>query len=287
MGAPVARNLAASGFRVTAWNRTPQKAAPLADDGVAITADPRTCVAAADLVIVLLSDGPATSEALFGPGAGVAGSIRAGATVAMMSSIDPATAIAQARRLAERDIAYLDAPVSGGERGAMERTLTIFAGGPVGTVGRVQPALETLGRVSRVGGIGAGQLVKLANQMIVGVTIEAVAEALLLIERGGGDPAAAFAALEGGFADSSVLRQHGARMLRGDHHPGATIATQLKDLRMAVALAHEQGLSLPLLSEAEALFAAAAAGADRGLDHSAILRTLRSRQERGVLETHA
>lgn len=284
MGAPVARNLARSGFTVTAWNRTADKVAALVASGVVAATDPRACVADADLTIVLLSDGPTTSQALFDKDVGIARSLSAGATVAMMSSIHPATAAVQARQLADLGVDYLDAPVSGGECGAINRQLTIFAGGAVDTVERVRPALETLGRLSRVGDVGAGQLVKLANQMIVGVTIEAVAEALLLIERGGGDPAAAFAALEGGFADSTVLRQHGARMLRGDHVPGATIATQLKDLRMAVAQADQQYLGLPVLRAAEAMFAAAAAGDDRALDHSAVLRTLRARQGRHVAE---
>lgn len=280
MGAPIARNLARSGFPVTAWNRTASKAAPLADEGIAIASSAAEAVTGADLVIFLLSDGPTTSEALFGE-SGVAHAMRPGAIVAMMSSISPDTATEQAGRLAELGIGYIDAPVSGGERGAIARALTIFAGGPARSIDAVRPALEVLGRVNRVGGVGAGQLVKLANQMIVGISIEAIAEALLLIEHGGGDPGAAFAALKGGFADSTVLRQHGRRMLALDHAPGATIATQRKDLRMATDLAAKLALSLPLLDQAAALYEHAAGGPDSALDHSAIHRTLRARQGRG------
>ncbi len=277
MGAPIARNLARSGFSVTVWNRTAAKAAPLADDEVIVAASGADAVADADLVIFLLSDGPTTSGALFGE-ARVARAMRPGATVAMMSSISPETAIEQADRLTGFGINYIDAPVSGGERGAIARALTIFAGGSASSIEAARPALETLGRVNRVGGVGAGQLVKLANQMIVGISIEAIAEALLLIERGGGDPAAAFAALRGGFADSTVLRQHGGRMVKLDHAPGATIATQHKDLRMATDMAAQLSLSLPLLDQTAALFEQASAGADQALDHSAIHRTLRARQ---------
>jgi 2-hydroxy-3-oxopropionate reductase len=278
MGAPIARNLARSGFPVTVWNRTAAKAVPLAAEDVAIAASAAEAVSGADLVISLLSDGPTTSEALFGE-SGVARAMRPGATVAMMSSINPETATEQAARLAELGIDYIDAPVSGGERGAIARALTIFAGGSVRSIDAARPALELLGRVNRVGGVGAGQLVKLANQMIVGISIEAIAEALLLIERGGGDPEAAFAALKGGFADSTVLRQHGGRMLSRNHAPGATIATQRKDLRMATGLAAKLALSLPLLDQVAAMYEQAAAGADSELDHSAIHRTLRARQQ--------
>lgn len=277
MGAPIARNLARSDFPVTVWNRTAAKAASLAAEGIAIAASATDAVQGADLVIILLSDGPATNEALFGAD-GIAWAIRPGAIVAMMSSISPDTATGQARRLAELGIDYIDAPVSGGERGAIARALTIFAGGASRSIEAARPALEVLGRVNRVGDVGAGQLVKLANQMIVGISIEAIAEALLLIERGGGDPKAAFDALKGGFADSTVLRQHGARMLAHDHVPGATMATQRKDLRMIAELAAKLELSLPLMNETASLFEEAAAGPDAALDHSAVHRTLRARQ---------
>lgn len=281
MGAPMARNLARAGYAVSAWNRTADKAAALAEDGVSVADTARLCVADADSVFIVLSDGPACDRLLFGDDDGVARWIRPGATVVMMSSIDPPSARRQADRLSALGIDYMDAPVSGGERGAIDARLTIFAGGVPATVEKMRPLLETLGRVNPVGGVGSGQLVKLANQMIVGITIEAVAEALLLIERGGGRPAEAFAALEGGFADSTVLRQHGARMLNGNHVPGGTVATQLKDLRMATAMAADLGLSLPLLAGAEEMFARAADGPDRSLDHSAVHRALRAMQSIG------
>ncbi|KEQ54899.1 NAD(P)-dependent oxidoreductase [Sphingobium chlorophenolicum] len=279
MGEPMARNLVRAGYALSVWNRTQAKAAALADEGAAVAETARMCVADADVVIFMLSDGPTCDRLLFDEDSGgVAGAIKPGATVVMMSSIAPDSARRQAERLAALGVDYIDAPVSGGERGAIKASLTIFAGGAPEIVERMSPLLGALGRVNLVGGVGSGQLVKLANQMIVGITIEAVAEALLLIERGGGRPAAAFAALEGGFADSTVLRQHGARMVSGDHVPGGTVATQLKDLRMATAMAADLGLSLPLLSEAEAMFRQAASGPDAALDHSAVHRTLRGLQ---------
>lgn len=278
MGAPIARNLAAAGYQLTVWNRTKEKADALKWKRIAVAASSKACVLGADVVIIMLSDGPACDKILFDEVEGIAASIKPGATLVMMSSIAPATARAQAERLARFNVAYIDAPVSGGEKGAIAASLTIFAGGIAATVDRMRPILQALGRVNHVGEVGSGQLVKLANQMIVGITIEAVAEALLLIERGGGDAEAAFAALQGGFADSTVLRQHGARMLRKDFLPGGTVATQLKDLRMASAMAAELGLSLPLLSESEAMFARSASGPTNGLDHSAVLLTLRTLQ---------
>lgn len=279
MGAPIARNLARAGFRTSAWNRSIGRAAPLTKDGVHVATSAAACVADADVVISMLINGPICDAVLFGEEA-AAKAIRPGATVVMMSSIAPEVARSHAERLGQGRVAYLDAPVSGGERGAIEATLTIFAGGHRDDIERVRPVLAALGRVNPVGGVGSGQLVKLANQMIVGVTIAAVAEALLLIERGGGDARAAFAALEGGFADSAVLRQHGARMLATDHVPGATVATQLKDLRTAAELAGQLDLSLPLLDGVRNLFEAAAAGPDALLDHSAVHRTLRAAQLR-------
>lgn len=278
MGAPIASNIARSGRAVTVWNRSLDKAQKLAAEGISVAATARECVAQADVVLIVLTDGPTCDRLLFDEDGGIANAIARDATVVMVSSIAPASARSQAERLREFGIRYMDAPVSGGERGAIDATLTIFAGGDPDVVAAMAPVLECIGRVNHVGGIGSGQLVKLANQMIVGVTIEAIAEAMLLIETGGGDPVAAFAALEGGFADSTVLRQHGARMLKGDYVPGGTIANQAKDMRMAMAMAAELGLTLPLLSEADGMFDKAAAGADRHLDHSAVGRTLRAVQ---------
>lgn len=202
--------------------------------------------------------------------AAAADSLAKGAVLIVMSSIPVETTRRQAAHLAARGVGYVDAPVSGGEKGAIERTLTIMAGGDASVVERVRPLLETMGRVTRVGPTGAGQLSKLANQAIVGITIGAVAEAMTLARRGGADPVAVRAALLGGFADSAILRQHGQRMIDGAFAPGGRARLQLKDLRTARLFAAELGIELPLLQLAEQQFQHMC---DRGLaelDHSAL-----------------
>jgi 2-hydroxy-3-oxopropionate reductase len=270
MGAPMAANLARSGLAVTAWNRSSAKAAPLAEEGVEIAASAISAVAAAGIVILMLSDGPACDSVL----SEVAGALSPDAIVVVMSSIEVERARDQAARLDRLGIAYVDAPVSGGEQGAIDASLTIMAGGAADVIARLRPVFEILGRVTHVGPVGCGQLAKLANQQIVGATICAVAEAFLLVAAAGGDSVATHAALQGGFADSRVLREHGARMLAGNFRPGAHIATQLKDLHGAAILAAKLGLDLPLTGRAEALFARAVERGDGRLDHSAVLLTL-------------
>lgn len=207
MGLPMAANLARAGLRVSAWNRTIAKAEPLARLGVRLCATAAEAVTGAEVVLIMLSNGAVVDAAL----ADIADALSPGTTVVVMSSIPVEAARAQAAALAARGIGYVDAPVSGGTRGAEAGTLVILAGGGAAEIDRLAPIFAPLGRVTRVGPVGSGQLAKLANQLIVGVTIGAVAEALILAEAGGADPAAVRAALLGGFADSTILRQHGAR----------------------------------------------------------------------------
>ena len=173
---------------------------------------------------------------------------------------------------------YIDAPVSGGERGAIEANLTIMAGGAATAVARVGDVLACMGRVTRVGPVGCGQLAKLANQTIVGITIDAVAEALLLAKAGGADPAAVRDALLGGFADSTILRQHGERMLTGNFEPGAKSVVQLKDLRTSRKLAHKLGLDLPVLRLTESLYQEMCDDGRSELDHSGLYLHLADRR---------
>lgn len=279
MGGHMARRLAAAGHRVQAWNRTPEKAERLAAFGVACRPTAVAAARDADLVLCMLSSGPVCDAVLL-DARGVLAAMRPGSTLVVMSSIPVATAQRQAQRANARGLHYLDAPVSGGEAGADAGTLAIMVGGDEAVFERCRPLFGVLGRPTRVGPAGAGQLAKLANQMIVATTIAAVAEAVLLAERGGADPGQVRAALLGGFADSAVLRQHGARMVAGQFAPGGPAKYQLKDTRTALALAGDLKLELPLLSRVDGLYADMVAHGDGDLDHSAVLCELRRRQDR-------
>lgn len=274
MGLPMAANLARAGLRVSAWNRTIAKAEPLARLGVRLCATAAEAVTGAEVVLIMLSNGAVVDAAL----ADIADALSPGTTVVVMSSIPVEAARAQAAALAARGIGYVDAPVSGGTRGAEAGTLVILAGGGAAEIDRLAPIFAPLGRVTRVGPVGSGQLAKLANQLIVGVTIGAVAEALILAEAGGADPAAVRAALLGGFADSTILRQHGARMVERDFAPGAHATTQLKDLMTVASLARSLKLDLPFATLAQHEFAAMCETARGALDHSALYLAIGERR---------
>ena len=271
MGFPMASNLIEAGYPLTVWNRTRSKAEALS--GRARVADSAAlAVEGAEVVITMLESGPVVTDVLFGQG--VAAAMAAGAVLVDMSSIAPATARQHARDLAANDVAYVDAPVSGGTIGAREGNLTIMAGGKVDVIECVRPLLEVLGRLTRIGPAGSGQLAKLANQAIVGISIGAVAEALLLADRGGADPAAVREALLGGFAGSRILELHGERMLRRDFEPGGKARTQLKDLRMILDEARAGELTLPLAEEAFHAYRSLIAMGEGEVDHSGLLLQL-------------
>lgn len=277
MGAPIARNLAAAGHDVVVWNRSFDKAEALAGAGITPVRGAREAAQGADAAILMVSTGAVCDALLFGD-EGIAAALPRGATVIVMSSIPVETARAEAQRLADAGIDYVDAPVSGGERGAVAGTLTIMAGGSADVVSKVAGWLVPVGRVTHVGPAGSGQLAKLANQLIVGVTIGAVAEALLLVEAGGGDAEAVHRALQGGFADSTIWRQHGERMIRRDFQPGAHATVQLKDLDTSTRLAGSLGLELPFADLARDLYAAMCEGPRAALDHSALYLELAERR---------
>jgi 3-hydroxyisobutyrate dehydrogenase-like beta-hydroxyacid dehydrogenase len=276
MGAQMARRLAEAGHEVHAWNRSRARVEPLAAYGVVVASSPAAAVSGAAVALCMLSSGPVCDAVLLGDGGALA-ALPAGATLVVSSSIPVETARAQARAAAARGVGYLDAPVSGGEKGAAAGTLAIMVGGDEATLDAARPVLEVLGRPTHVGPAGSGQLAKLANQLVVGGTIALVAEALLLAERGGADPARVRAALLGGFAGSTVLEQHGARMIGGDFRPGGPARHQVKDNRTVVALARSLGLALPVAELVDGLFADLVAHGDGDLDHSALIRELRRR----------
>lgn len=257
MGAPMARRLCGAGLPVTVWNRTRARAEPLGADGARMAATVADAVHEADAVITMLEHGEAVEDLLFAQG--LLGAMPQGSMLVDMSSIRPAQARAHAQALAERGVAHLDAPVSGGTLGAQAGTLAIMAGGTDEDFTRAAPLFAPLGRATRVGPHGAGQLAKLANQMIVGITIGAVAEALLLAERGGADPARVREALRGGFADSRILEVHGQRMVDRDFAKRGAVAVQLKDLRNALATGAELGFDAPITRLLEQLYESTAA----------------------------
>ncbi len=269
MGAPMARNLLDAGFGVRAWNRSRSKAEPLAEHGALVFDTPSEAVAGADVVITMLSDGPATSDVLFNQD--VAGAMKPGAIVVDMGSIKPAEAKDHAERLAQNSLLYIDAPVSGGTRGAEEGSLAIMAGGEASVFEAAEPVLQAMGRPVHVGPSGSGQLAKLCNQVIVAITIGCVAEAMLLMERNGGDPAKLRDALKGGFADSTILQQHGERMTTGNFVPGGLSRLQVKDLDNALEVMAQANLRLPMAELTRERFDRLVSELDGGeLDHSAL-----------------
>jgi 2-hydroxy-3-oxopropionate reductase len=247
MGAPMARRLLGAGFPVTVWNRSPAKAEALKGAGAKVAASAAAAVADADIVITMLDNGAVVTEVLFG--LGVAAALKPGAILIDMSSIPPSVARDHAARIEAEGRHYLDAPVSGGTVGAEAGTLAIMAGGQADVFQRALPVFAPLGRAVRVGPSGSGQLAKLANQAIVGITIGAVAEALLLAEKGGADPKAVREAIRGGFAESRILEVHGKRMVEREFTPGAKATTQIKDLETILATAREIGFEMPLSQE--------------------------------------
>lgn len=269
MGAPMARNLLSAGFNIHVWNRTLAKAKALEPDGAHVFEDPKTAVKTADYVITMMSDGPAVHDLMFDQG--VADAMKSAAVLMDMSSIKPAEARIHAKKMTDKDLGYLDAPVSGGTKGAESATLAIMVGGELAIFETAKPILEAMGRPVRVGPYGSGQLSKLANQAIVATTIGVVAEALLLAKKGGADPDAIRDALKGGFADSVILQQHGERMTSGNFAPGGPSKLQLKDLNNALEEATNCGLTLPLTNQMQQRykrFVEDLKGADK--DHSGI-----------------
>ncbi|WFU08023.1 NAD(P)-dependent oxidoreductase [Rhizobium sp. CB3090] len=278
MGAPMARRLLAGGFAVTVWNRDRSKADALAADGATVAATAAEAAKGAAVLFTMLTNAGAVSEVLFG--SGVAEALEPGAIVIDNSSIPPPLARENAAKLAERGVHHIDAPVSGGVVGAAAGTLAIMAGGEAEIIDSVRDVLAPLGRVTRVGPSGAGQLAKLGNQQIVAVTIGAIAEAMLLVEAGGGSREAFRAAIRGGFAESRILELHGQRMIERNFVPGGTSRNQLKDLDAVLAAAQSLSLHLPLTEAVRAEFAEFVEQGGGESDHSGLLAHLEEKNAR-------
>ncbi len=270
MGKPMARHLARAGAQLVICNRSHAVLDELAAEGMTPVASPREVAERADTLILMLTDTPAVEAVLFGD-QGVIDGLRPGALVIDMGT----TAVLATRAFGERIRAaggdYLDAPVSGGQLGAEQAQLTIMAGGSAAAMARAEPLLRVLGsRLTHVGALGAGQVAKAANQVIVGLTIGAVSEGLALAKRAGVDPARVREALVGGFASSRILELHGERMAQGRFQPGARATVQHKDMSQALELAAALGLELPATALSRGLYAELIRRGGGGLDHSAL-----------------
>ncbi len=273
MGAPMAGHLRAAGHRLFVHSRSSVPPA-LLEAGATACANGKEVASRADVVFVMVPDTPHVADVLFGEN-GVAAGITRGKTVVDMSSISPIETKVFAGKMADLGCDYLDAPVSGGQVGAKNATLSIMVGGDEAVFRRVKPLLELMGKnITLVGGVGDGQTAKVANQIIVALTIEAVAEGLLFAARAGADPARVRQALLGGFASSRILEVHGERMINRTFTPGFRIELHQKDLNLALAGARALGLSLPNTATVQELFNSCAAHGGKGWDHSALVRAL-------------
>ena len=283
MGRPMALNLIKAGHRVHVWSRRRESMQPLLDAGAGDCASAAEVARRASITISMVADAPDVEQVTLGPD-GVADGARAGHIHIDMSTIAPAAAQSIATRLVERGIIALDAPVSGGEPGAIAATLTIMVGGEAEAFERVQPLFEAMGKsITRIGEAGAGQVAKACNQIITGVGVASVAEALNFAAKSGVDGAKVREALLGGFAYSRILENHGQRMLARNFKPGFKAWMHQKDVRIVMDEAHRLGLALPTAAATMQLFNAMA-GSGLGEDDSVALLKLLERMSGGAGE---
>ena len=273
MGRPMAGHLLAGGHTLFVRNTgTPPK--ELLDKGAFACGSASEVARKSEVIITMVPDTPDVEDVLFGPG-GVAEGLTGGKIVVDMSSISPIATKDFAKRINQLGCDYLDAPVSGGDVGAKAASLTIMVGGPKDAFDKVKPIFDLMGKnITLVGGNGDGQTTKVANQIIVALTIEAVGEALLFASKAGADPARVRQALMGGFANSRVLEVHGERMVKRNFEPGFRIALHQKDLNLALQGARSLGVSLPNTATCQELFNAAVAAGGEAWDHSGMVRVL-------------
>jgi 2-hydroxy-3-oxopropionate reductase len=274
MGRPMAGHLQTAGHQLLLIRHRSALPSELLDGGATVHASPCEIAGQAEVVILMVPDTPDVEAVLFAAD-GVAAGLSPGKTVIDMSSIDPIATKAFAEKIEALGCDYVDAPVSGGEVGARNAALTIMVGARPAVFERVKPLFEAMGKnITLVGGVGAGQTTKVANQIIVALNIEAVAEALLFAAKAGADPARVREALMGGFAGSRVLEVHGERMIKRTFDPGFRIRLHQKDLNLALSGARTLGLSLPNTASAQQLFSACAANGGGDWDHSAMVKAL-------------
>lgn len=273
MGAPMAVHLANAGHRLFVHTRSAVRDEVTAT-GAVVCASAREVAERADIVFLMLPDTPDVAQVLFGAH-GVGEGLSSGKVVVDMSSISPIETKTFAARINALGCDYLDAPVSGGEVGAKAATLTIMVGGPAAAFDRVKPLFESMGKnITHVGANGDGQTTKVANQIIVALTIAAVGEALVFASKAGADPAKVRQALMGGFASSRILEVHGERMIKRTFNPGFRIRLHQKDLNLALSGARAMGVALPQTANTAQLMQVCAAHGLAEMDHSALVRAL-------------
>ena len=273
MGAPMAGHLVNAGHCVFIHTRS-KVPELLATSTAQQCASPKEVAQNADIIFTMVPDTPDVEKVMFGEN-GVAAGLSKGKIVVEMSSISPIATKEFAKKINALDCDYLDAPVSGGEVGAKNATLSIMVGGDENVFNRVKPVFDLMGKnINLVGGNGDGQTAKVANQIIVALNIEAVAEALLFASKAGADPAKVRQALMGGFAGSKILEVHGERMVKRTFDPGFRIELHQKDLNLALNSARSLGLALPNTATAQELFNSCSAHGGKSWDHSAMVRAL-------------
>jgi 2-hydroxy-3-oxopropionate reductase len=273
MGTPMAGHLIKGGHQVFLYS-IPSIPQALVEAGGKACASGKEAAQKGDIVITMVPDTPHVEAALFGEN-GVAQGVTKGKIVVDMSSISPLATKEFAKKINELGCEYLDAPVSGGEVGAKAASLTIMVGGSEAAFAKVKPLFELMGKnITLVGGNGDGQTTKVANQIIVALTIEAVGEALLYAAKAGADPAKVRQALMGGFASSRILEVHGERMVKRTFDPGFRIELHQKDLNLALSTGRQLGVALPNTATCQELFNACAANGGSAWDHSGMVKAL-------------
>jgi 2-hydroxy-3-oxopropionate reductase len=274
MGAPMAGHLLDAGYEVVAADHRSKPPADLIANGMKTVSGHDEVARAADIVVTMVPDTPQVSEVLFGE-KGVADGLSRGKLVIDMSSISPIETKEFAKKINALGCDYLDAPVSGGEVGAKAASLTIMVGGEERAFERARPVFDKMGKnITLVGANGVGQTTKVANQIVVALTIEAVAEALVFASKAGADPAKVRQALMGGLANSRILEVHGERMIKRTFAPGFRIELHQKDLNLALEGAKSLGVALPNTSTTQQLFSACAANGGAKDDHSGLVKAL-------------
>jgi len=272
MGLPMAKNLLKAGYELKAFNRTESKAEPLKEFGAEIASSIKDVVNGSDAVITMLTDDKAIDDVMYS--SDFLGNLKSGSTVIDMSSVKPTTAIKHGNNLNSKNINYLDAPVSGGTIGAEEASLAIMVGGEQIVFDEVKDILNTMGNPTLVGPLSSGQVSKLANQIIVGLTIGAVAEAVTLCEKAGANPNKMIKALSGGWADSKILQTHGKRMIDKDFTPKGRTSVHLKDMNNILECANSYNTHLPISNLVKEMYKSLVKNGHGEMDHSSLYKEI-------------
>ena len=272
MGFPMAKNILKAGYKVKAFNRSINKAEPLKDFGAEISNSIGELVKASDVVITMLTNDDAVNEVIGSDE--FLNNLKPNSTVIDMSSVKQTTAVNHGKNLKSQKINFLDAPVSGGTIGAEEASLAIMIGGEQVVFDSVKDILKSMGNPTLVGPVGCGQVSKLANQIIVGLAIGAVAEAVTLCEKAGADPNKMIKALSGGWADSKVLRTHGKRMIDKDFSPKGKTSSQLKDMNNILECANNYNTQLPISNLVKEMYKSLVENGHGETDHSSLYKEI-------------